>query len=153
MSIFTTMGVMTPKVRGTVGSSLSRHLIWHLGKSNPIIFGHLVAVLANVHDRRMDTPGPPTPPCNVSMRRFHRHLKIQNPIIFCHLAAVLANVHRRRRMPDGRMDGWTEFARCRDVPELRTGRIISVATQRTAQLWAGQLNTGIFQMFIQHGFT
>ena len=53
------------------------------------------------------------------MRQFHRHLKIQNLIIFGHLAAVLANVHRQT---DRQMD----FARCRDVPELCTGRLIMI---------------------------
>ena len=50
-----------PKVRGTVGSSLSKQFHRHLKILNPIIFGYLAAVLANVHrqmmmqtDRQMD---------------------------------------------------------------------------------------------------
>ena len=80
MPIFTTRGGADPKVMGTVESGLLRRFFWHL--------------------------------------------KIQNPIIFGRLAAVLANVHDRRRRMDGRRR--TDFERCRDVPELRTGRLISV---------------------------
>ena len=93
-------GSHDPSVRGTVGSGLSRQFHRHLKILNLIMFGHLVAVLANVHNRWMDTPRPPTPPpdpsCSISMRQFHRHLKILNMIIFGHLVAVLANVHNRR---------------------------------------------------------
>ena len=52
----------------------------------------------------------------------HRHLKIQNPIIFGHLPAVLANVH------DNADRQQMDFERCREVPELRTGRLIMIST-------------------------
>ena len=50
MSIFTTRGGHDPKIRGTVGSGLSRQFHRYLKILNPIIFGHLAAVLANVHN-------------------------------------------------------------------------------------------------------
>ena len=39
-----------PKVRGTLGSALSRQLHRRLKILNPIIVGHLAAVLANGND-------------------------------------------------------------------------------------------------------
>ena len=50
MSIFITRGGADPKVMGTVESGSSRRFHRHLKIQNLIIFGHLAAVLANVHD-------------------------------------------------------------------------------------------------------
>ena len=39
-----------PKVMGTIESGLLKCFIWHLEKSNLIIFYHLAALSANVHN-------------------------------------------------------------------------------------------------------
>jgi len=49
MPIFTTRVGGDPKIMGIIEYGSSSHFIWHLGKSNPTIVGHLEAVFTLVH--------------------------------------------------------------------------------------------------------